>query len=47
MVNTLILAAWGMWTARRAGRTWPASLRAGAGDMLIGFVIIGANAVIK
>ncbi|MGW0105530.1 hypothetical protein [Streptomyces sp. UNC401CLCol] len=47
VVNTLILAGWGMWTARRAGRTWPASLRAGAGDMLIGLVIIGANAVIK
>ncbi|MDT3727214.1 hypothetical protein ROS62_20970 [Streptomyces sp. DSM 41972] len=47
VLNTLILAGWGMWTARRAGRTWPASLRAGAADMLIGLVIIGANAVIK
>ncbi|MGA5125532.1 hypothetical protein ACPCAG_19835 [Streptomyces pseudogriseolus] len=47
VVNTLILAGWGVWTARRAGRTWPASLRAGAGDMLIGLLIIGANAVIK
>ncbi|ALV53877.1 hypothetical protein ACWDMR_29920 [Streptomyces althioticus] len=47
VLNTLILAGWGMWTARRAGRTWPAAMRAGAADMLIGLVIIGANAVIK
>ncbi|MFF1275790.1 hypothetical protein ACFVZC_20675 [Streptomyces marokkonensis] len=47
LVNTLILAGAGMWTARRAGRGWPASLRAGAGDMLIGLVIIAANALIK
>lgn len=47
LINTLILAGAGVWTARRAGRGWPASLRAGAGDMLIGLVIIAANALIK
>ncbi|MEU0290179.1 hypothetical protein [Streptomyces sp. NPDC006147] len=47
VLNTLILAGWGVWTARHAGRRWPASLRAGLGDMVIGLVIIGANAVIK
>lgn len=47
LFNTLLLAAGGAWTARRAGRSRPASLRAGAGDMVIGLVIIGANAVIK
>ncbi|MET4658939.1 hypothetical protein ABID80_002654 [Streptomyces sp. PvP037] len=47
VLNTLLLACWGVWTARSAGRGWAASLRAGAADMLIGFLIIGANAVIK
>lgn len=46
LVNTVLLAAGGAWTARRAGRGWPASLRAAAGDMVIGLVIIGANALI-
>lgn len=45
--NTLLLAGSGAWTARRAGRGWGASLRAGTGDMLIGLVIIAANALIK
>ncbi|WP_043495628.1 hypothetical protein [Streptomyces viridosporus] len=47
VLNTLLLAGWGAWTARRAGRGWTASLRAGAADMLIGLVIIVANALIK
>lgn len=47
LLNTLLLAGWGAWTARRAGRGWAASLRAGAADMLIGLVIISANALIK
>ncbi|MEU5522795.1 hypothetical protein ACIQCD_17500 [Streptomyces sp. NPDC093250] len=47
LVNTLLLAVGGAWTARRAGRGWPASLRAATGDMFIGLVIIGANALIK
>ncbi|MFD7701799.1 hypothetical protein [Streptomyces caelestis] len=47
VANTLLLAGWGVWTARRAGRGWAASLRAGAADMLIGLVIIAANALIK
>ncbi|MFE9975165.1 hypothetical protein ACFYRD_31575 [Streptomyces hirsutus] len=45
--NTLLLTGLGAWTARRAGRGWGASLRAGTGDMLIGLVIIAANALIK
>lgn len=47
VLNTLILAGWGVWTARGAGRGWAASLRAGATDMAIGLVIIAANALIK
>lgn len=47
LFNTLVLAVGGAWTARRAGRGWPASVRAGTGDMVIGLVIIGANALIK
>ncbi|MFI1418178.1 hypothetical protein ACH4VX_09320 [Streptomyces sp. NPDC020731] len=47
VVNTLLLAGWGAWTARRAGRGWTASFRAGLADMLIGLVIIAANALIK
>ncbi|MER6621020.1 hypothetical protein [Streptomyces sp. NPDC000931] len=47
VLNTLLLAGWGAWTARSAGRGWTASLRAGIADMLIGLVIIAANALIK
>ncbi|MFE4053189.1 hypothetical protein [Streptomyces sp. YIM B13518] len=47
VLNTLLLAGWGAWTARRAGRGWAASVRAGTADMLIGLVIIAANALIK
>ncbi len=47
VLNTLLLAGWGAWTARGAGRGWAASLRAGIADMLIGLVIIVANALIK
>ncbi|MFF8973192.1 hypothetical protein [Streptomyces sp. NPDC014995] len=47
VLNTVLLAGWGVWTAHRAGRGRAASLRAGATDMLIGLVIILANALIK
>ncbi|MFI8192072.1 hypothetical protein ACIF8T_25365 [Streptomyces sp. NPDC085946] len=47
VLNTLLLAGWGAWTAHGAGRGRAASLRAGAGDLLIGLVIIAANALIK
>ncbi|MGW4106227.1 hypothetical protein [Streptomyces sp. NPDC004976] len=47
LFNTLLLAAGGGWTARRAGRGRPAALRAATGDMFIGLVIIAANALIK
>ncbi|MET9556564.1 hypothetical protein [Streptomyces sp. NPDC006645] len=45
--NTAALFGWGVWTARTAGHGWPSSCRAGAMDMLIGVVIIIANALIK
>ncbi|MEU3036950.1 MULTISPECIES: hypothetical protein [Streptomyces] len=47
LLNTLLLTGWGVWTARSAGRGWPACLRAGAVDMIVGLVIILANALIK
>ncbi|GAA3494626.1 hypothetical protein GCM10019016_017260 [Streptomyces prasinosporus] len=47
VLNTLLLAGWGAWTAHGAGRGRAASLRAGTADMLIGLVIIAANALIK
>lgn len=47
LFNTLALFTWGTWTARTAGHRWPPSCRAGALDMLIGLVIIIANALIK
>ena len=45
--NTVALFGWGTWAARIAGRGGFASCRAGSLDMVIGLVIIGANAVIK
>lgn len=47
LFNTVALFGWGAWAARSAGHRWPASCRAGALDMLIGLVIIIANALIK
>ncbi|MFE9773434.1 hypothetical protein ACFYOV_17470 [Streptomyces sp. NPDC005931] len=45
--NTAALFGWGVWAARTAGHGWPSSLRSGGLDMLIGLVIIAANALIK
>lgn len=45
--NTAALFGWGTWTARVAGWGRAASLRSGCVDMVIGLVIVGANAVIK
>lgn len=45
--NTVALFAWGAWAARKAGYGWPSACRAGSLDMLIGLVIIIANALIK
>lgn len=47
VLNTVALFIWGAWAARGAGRGRAASCRAGSLDMVIGLVIIGANAVIK
>lgn len=47
LFNTVALFGWGAWAARTAGHRWPAACRAGGLDMLIGVVIIIANALIK
>jgi hypothetical protein len=47
VLNTLLLTGWGVWTARSAGRSPLACLRAGAADLVVGLVIIVANALIK
>lgn len=44
-VNTLALFGWGLWAARVAGRKWPAACRTGAATLLLGLLIILANAV--
>ncbi|WP_166026245.1 hypothetical protein [Streptomyces chilikensis] len=46
LFNTVALFGLGASAARAAGRGWPSSCRAGAADMLIGLVIIAANALI-
>lgn len=47
VLNTLLLTGWGVWTAHSAGRGRAACVRAGAIDMIVGLVIIAANALIK
>ncbi|WP_030664681.1 hypothetical protein [Streptomyces cellulosae] len=47
LFNTVALFGWGAWAARTAGHGWPSSCRAGSMDMLIGLLIIIANALIK
>ncbi|MFE7753216.1 hypothetical protein [Streptomyces sp. NPDC057428] len=46
LLNTVALFGWGTWAARTAGYGWPSSCRAGGLDMLIGVVIIIADALI-
>ncbi|MFD9289219.1 hypothetical protein ACFWBV_13180 [Streptomyces sp. NPDC060030] len=46
LLNTVALFGWGTWAARIAGYGWPSSCRAGSMDMLIGLVIIMADALI-
>ncbi|TVL90316.1 hypothetical protein [Streptomyces sp. SAJ15] len=46
LFNTFALFGLGASAARTAGHRWPSSCRAGCLDMLIGLVIIGANALI-
>ncbi|NYV78868.1 hypothetical protein [Streptomyces sp. UH6] len=45
LFNTVALFAVGTSAARIAGRRWPPACRAGAMDMLIGLMIIAANAL--
>ncbi|MFF7858096.1 hypothetical protein [Streptomyces sp. NPDC007904] len=47
LFNTAALFGWGAWTARNAGYGWLSACRAGVMDMLIGVLIIVANALIK
>ncbi|WP_258308375.1 hypothetical protein [Streptomyces sp. NWU339] len=47
VLDTLLLAGWGVRAARSVGRGWATSLRAGTADMLIGLVSIVANALIE
>lgn len=44
-INTVALFGWGVWAARVAGRGWAASCRVGAATLLLGLVIILANAL--
>ncbi|WEH12467.1 hypothetical protein [Streptomyces sp. VNUA24] len=46
LFNTVALFGLGAWAARRAGRGWPSSCRAGGLDMVIGLLIIMVNALI-
>jgi hypothetical protein len=46
-LNIALLFALGLLSARWAGRRWTTALATGAGDALIGFVVVVANAVIK
>lgn len=46
-VNTALLFCWGLWSARVAGRPWAAACRVGAVDVLIGLLIVLANALSK
>ncbi|GAA4090566.1 hypothetical protein GCM10022233_87310 [Streptomyces shaanxiensis] len=47
LFNTVALFGRGAWAAHTAGHGWLSSCRAGSLDMLIGLVIILANALIK
>ncbi|MFJ3706229.1 MULTISPECIES: hypothetical protein [Streptomyces] len=47
LFNTVALFGWGAWAARTAGSGWPSAFRAGGMDMLIGLVIILADALIE
>jgi hypothetical protein len=46
-LNTAALFGWGLWSARLADRTWFAACRAGTVDMLLGLLIVVANALSK
>ncbi|WP_314175833.1 hypothetical protein [Streptomyces winkii] len=44
--NTVALFGWGTWAARIAGRGWAASCRSGGVDLMIGLLVVAANALI-
>lgn len=46
-INTVALFGWGLWSARAAGRSWPASCRVGCVDALLGLFIVAANVLTK
>ncbi|CAL9425872.1 hypothetical protein [Streptomyces sp. enrichment culture] len=46
-VNVVLLFSWGLLAARAGGRTWGSAVQVGAGDALLGLVVVVANAVIK
>ncbi|BBA99747.1 hypothetical protein RVR_6499 [Actinacidiphila reveromycinica] len=45
VVNTATLFGWGLWAARAAGQGWGPSCRVGGVDVMIGLVVVGANAL--
>lgn len=46
-LNIVILFALGMITARWSARSWPMAVLMGAGDALLGVIVVVANALIK
>jgi hypothetical protein len=46
-VNIALLLAWGLLTARAAGRRWRSAVVVGAGDALVGVFVVVANAIVK
>ncbi|MCX3061985.1 hypothetical protein [Streptomyces beihaiensis] len=46
-VNVVLLFTWGLLAARAGGRAWGSAAKVGAGDALLGLVVVAANAVIK
>ncbi|OKI78559.1 hypothetical protein AMK12_21820 [Streptomyces sp. TSRI0395] len=46
-MNTVLLFGWGTAAGRAGGRDWPASLRTGVLDSLMGVTVIVANVLIK
>ncbi|MFI0790423.1 hypothetical protein ACH4Q6_33070 [Streptomyces lydicus] len=47
LINLAVLFGCGVWAARVAGRTWPASCRVGGVDAMLGLFIVFANVVVK
>ncbi|MFJ4920301.1 hypothetical protein [Streptomyces sp. NPDC088725] len=46
-LNVATLFGWGLWAARVAGRTWPASCRVGGVDLMLGLFIVAVNVLSK